>query len=451
MNEENNFQLLENKVSCLLKKINPLLPDNKKEIKKILGLWNMDTSLKTIIDTFKIKISQIKFNSLDINDYSKVFLQIEKVDNEYKFLINNINVTPITNKKCVAAKSTKNQYLRTLTFFDLLDRKTLDNLESSTFSLTIKFIEFYYAKNVDEWWKLDKIISFIKFGINSSNYKFKTLVYSFLICLIYSLDKDKIIVSKIVYFLEIKFLKNKKDKDGKYVNDLPYYQKIDKAIHDTYKDLIDLTRNKLIEQIKLETSRKVGDFDDYSILEFFLNLIDDSGYYERKDETFNKDTLKMLLDEIDFDKKISNSRSKLRGNILTLRNKNNDLHYSDIEPLYGSDSKFIHDSIEQQEAAHIFSVKDLKKSKNYSKEDILMQLEDPNNGILMDYVYHDAYDRGWLSLKLDGHFDPQKEWIERYYVNDKPHDKYPIMKIRDDVYNLTMKEYIKKMQNSNQK
>lgn len=447
---KSNLENLVNKINNLLEKINPLSTSNKKIIKKSLKLWNMDTSLKTIIDNFKFQIGKIIFKWVNIeNIYNRIFLNVKKINNKYNFLIEKMNVTPTIKNELTVAKTTKNQYLRVLTFFGLLDRNTLNSLESNIFSLTNKFITFYYAKSVDEWWKLDNIISFIKFGINSENYDFRTMVYSFLICLIYHLDESKTITSKIEYFTQIQFLKNKKFK-GEYTFDLPYYEKIEKTIKDTYKDLIYLTKNKIIEEMKLEDSNNMNKFNNYEILEFFLNLINNNQSYTYSGSFYHKNRLKEILNEINFDNKISSSRSKLRKNILKARNYMNDLHYSDIEPI--NNVIYLHDSIEQQEAAHIFSVENIKKLKNVINEkDLLLQLEDPNNGILMDYVYHDAYDKGWLSLELDGHFEPQQEWKKRYYVNNKPHDKYPIMKIKNDVYNSLMKQYIEKMKKQNEK
>lgn len=426
-NTYENIMILLNKISNFSKSAKPRLK-----------LWNMDTSIYKTIERFKKKLDSIKTRKF--NDYKRKQLIIRKEGLNkkgnplYSFNFDGMNVTPINNNKGVAAESTKNQYLEVLTFFDLLNKNTLQNLNLTEYGFTLEFINFIYSDNIDEWWSLDKIVNFIKNGINSSNEAYKRLISSFLICLIYYLDEEHKILKNDTF--EISFTRNKSTKNNKkYENS--NLGRIKKTMDQTFLGLIKLTKELILRELNNDSKSN----DNYEILNHFLKYVDASLYLLIDNEMEN---LELEQEEFRFYKMVENFRRRLRNKILTTRNPNNDLHYSDIEPI-DSKIEFEHDAIEQQEAAHIYAVKEIRKLKgSILDRDICSQLEDPNNGILIDYIYHDAYDRNWLSLELDGHFEPQEEWT-KHYPNSS---KYPIMKIKDKVYNEMMKKYIQKMKNT---
>lgn len=406
-------------------------------------IWNMDTSILTIIEKFLEKIKDVFKYSLDFKE-KKIIVKLNenKIKKRYSFFLDEKNITP-SNMKDVA-KTTKNQYIRVLVFFNLIGAKDLEKSllqDYYEFIPIIDILNFYYTNNLDKWLSLDKIIEFVRKSLFLENNDHKRLAYSFLLCFIYLLDSQKQIFPKLESLKYINFIKNKKI-DGEYSNNLSSIEKIEKISKETYGKLVEKTREEIL---KIYSSN-----DDYKILDTFFDLLiyESSNSKEKNyiidlyhNEKIDYSLLDDVLEKIDIDKKIFNARSKLRQNILNIRNSNNDLHYSDIEPV-DKNIFFMHDCIDQQEAAHILSVKNIRLS-NKNIEDKLKDLEDPNNGILMDYVYHDAFDRGWLILDFNGYFNPTKEWDERYFdFKTNKYVKYPLMKIKDKVFNKEMLKFI---------
>lgn len=405
--------------------------------------WNMDTSILTIIDNFLSKLKKLEFKDIKNNE-----LWIKAINGKYSFLLGKLNITPTEKSTGLVAYNTKDQYFRILSFFNLIFSDDYDKTKRSHRDTLIhfdyNFLNFFNKNNLDDWLSVETILDFISKGIIQKRNDYKRIVYSFLLSFVYVLDEKKEIINNVNHFILIEFVKRKNIKGIE--RELTYLEKLEKMTKETYGEIVKKTKNKITELTKKT--------DNYEIIEYFfdriIKLILSSNTFFQDDEygLFTNDDLDVKLREHieynNFINDISKHRSKLRNNILKLRNKNNDLHYSDIDPI---DEKiiFIHDCVEQQEAAHIWSVKDIKKSKG---ENIFSDLENPNNGILIDYVYHDAYDRGWLKLDVNGHFIPTKEWKDRYYdYENNTYLKYPLMKIKESVFNAEMGDFISKSKN----
>lgn len=152
---------------------------------------------------------------------------------------------------------------------------------------------------------------------------------------------------------------------------------------------------------------------------------------------------KEFVDVIQLNNDIERCRQKLRENILKNRNKNNDTYYSDIESS-SNEFNYLPDAIEQMEAAHILPVSDIKlkiKNNPKQKEEYLSLLSNENNGIIIDHVYHDAFDKNWLRLDYNGVFQPTEEWNKRYTIKGKIY-KHGLVKIKGEVLSKEMKNFI---------
>lgn len=453
------------KVKFILNKLDPCSDESKisnlnlsksgkkKILQKRLKLWNMDTSILTIVEKFLNKVKAIK-NPKFLNNQILVKEIIIDGDKRYYFSFNDHNITPSKDKKEYVAKSTKDQYIKVLSYFDLiilLDYNNTFGFKESKLKFNYHFINFYFESNIDNWLSFERILDFVLKGFTSDTVECKKMALSFLVCLIYQLDESLIFFkSNITQLDNTQFIKNK-DIKGECNNDKSPIEKIKKLNKETYGRMVE----KLISEIKIIFTKTTANLleNKYAILEYFIDQLIQKLKILYPNENFfhieelSDSTTKEFIEEINFETKVANARSKLRKNILAVRNKKNDLHYSDITTIDPS-IEFVHDAIEQQEAAHIVSVEKIKRSGKNLKQ-ILKELEDPNNGILMDHTYHDAFDKKWLSLDMDGNFHATPEWNIRYYDSkNKTHIKYPLMKIKEEVFNIEMLKYIKQMENN---
>lgn len=423
-------------------------------------IWNMDTSIFTIVNNFYNKIFNIYIN--ECRDFNNVldffnFFYIKKTNEnndkkKERFILecNNIDITPTSKKDSPeVALNTMGQYLRILNFLNIiiidvknsLKNDTVYNIVSNQFviNIGIDFLNFLLCDDLKKWFSIDKLLSFIVDGIKKEIKGFKDMAFSIFINLIYFLDTKKVIFNdENLTIKRIKFIKNKQNQ--KYT----FIETIKKSFKETYSGIISC----FVDSLKVHYGEECEE-----LLYETLNLIFSKLYSEKiiNDIQISKNSpelgywFEQMKEQLELENKIKNSRAKLRKNILKNRNINDDPYYSDIEPIKQNE-KFIHDCIEQQEAAHILAVNEIKQNIK-DNIDYLYELSDPNNGILMDHTYHDAFDRGWISFDIKGHMIARDEWKKRYIDNNGNYIKYPLMKIKNDVYNQTMKQYFEKKKN----
>ena len=126
------FEIIAEKFT-FLSKVKSTPQKNNNLLLSTAKLWNMDTSILTILETFLKKISEFK-KSISETCFDLNIIQIKK-DNtiHYKLVYDSENVTP--SSKGSVALSTIYQYIRVLLFFDILiinDYENLrDNIEKS--------------------------------------------------------------------------------------------------------------------------------------------------------------------------------------------------------------------------------------------------------------------------------------------------------------------------------
>lgn len=437
--------------------------NEKKMIKNMVPkIWNMDTQILTILNVFFEKILNVGFQK---NDVYK--LNIVKNQNGYKLIFNNENITPTSSKnKDEVAKNTMFQYVRVLSFFKVIIIKDYENL-SRFFSsklddnknyevlLSSEFKLIYLSGSVNEWMTLGIVYDFIIKGIKDNNKDIMNMAFSFFVSTVYFLDKNKIIFNNQndPKWSCIKHLKNKKINNIGYNNEIDKFKIIYKILSETYIQLVKKTKS-LIEFNINSNNNWIINNENYDLRENLDNIVlhkflDDILFllFDKNETNFIIDTNynmhKEFVDVIQLNNDIERCRQKLRENILKNRNKNNDTYYSDIESS-SNEFNYLPDAIEQMEAAHILPVSDIKlkiKNNPKQKEEYLSLLSNENNGIIIDHVYHDAFDKNWLRLDYNGVFQPTEEWNKRYTIKGKIY-KHGLVKIKGEVLSKEMKNFI---------
>lgn len=420
-------------------------------------IWNMDTQILTILNSFFDKVSKIGFNEND--NYN---LSIISENEKYKLLFNTQNVTPSSSKnKIEVAKNTMSQYVRVLSFFNVIIIKDYNELskfisdnndtyDSYDIFLSNEFRLICLTGSVTRWMTLGTIYDFIIKGIKNKNKDIMNMAFSLFVSTCYYLDKNHIIFNNEDdnKWTCIKPLKNKKIKDIGHVNNMNKFKILKKILNETYISLSKKIESLLLNELKdksAEFNAHLISLDEYVIDKFlddilFL-LMDENEISFLTD--INYEIYKEFQKTIELNNDINKCRQKLRDNILKSRNINNDTYYSDIESC-SFDFNYLPDAIEQMEAAHILSVSDIKlniKNNPDEKEKYLKMLSNENNGIIIDHIYHDAFDKNWLKLDYNGVFQPTKEWNKRYTLNGKIY-KHGLVKIKDNVLNDEMINFI---------
>lgn len=436
----------------------------KKLYKKMPKIWLMDTSCYTILDNFCSKV----FENRDqvFSKQSNLLLKIKNVEkNRYQMFINEVDVTPSTNKEKVA-KYTMSQYIRMLACFELISWENIEQKEFSKiilnegyFKLNLNFYRLIKKNIKDEVFDIKNIFNkTAKSTITNKKY-LRCFYYSLFIYITLKLDesliyKNESYLQNFVLSLSERNVKKDNLKAGEYnlkirldkLSGETTYNHLSKNLIFQIANILNLQTNNLSESNILN---ELNDDSKQKILEYFFNSIiehidlsNESDFVSESLEYVEKYVPNFdLYEEIKIEKIVSNQRAQLRKNILESRNINNDEYYSDLEPI-DSENTYLPDHIDQQEAAHIYSVSAIKKEVLKGDKEIVNKLSDPNNGLLMDKIYHNAFDRDWFEFDTNGYMIPNDGWNERY-VNNNYSKKYPLLKIKESTFNEIMSEYFK--------
>lgn len=430
--------------------------DKRKVLEHNLKIWNMDTSIFGILKRFHDKCIE-NSKLIKLNKDKKIYVSWAGENSNghplYNLVFENAVLNP-SKKINPVAYSTMWQYLRVLNFFDLIIIDLSDKSKNKSKDFIKNDGEIYFSVNIfnlinatkiDYWLNDELIISYIVRGLKKDIWGYKDMAYSIFVSTIFMLDQENLIFSNVENIEnEIKFKVNKKI-DGKKNNDLSLNDKLIKSSKETYGEFCKFfIKRTSIDNPNKNNLELLNVFFDKLIFHLKIdNLISLESSY-----TIDNDLIQFkndIFNEIELNKKIQSARSKLRINILENRNIGNDKYYSDIEPI-DANIDFIHDCIEQQEAAHIWSVSEIKKTVSNSScdESYLDDLSNPSNGILMDHIYHDAFDRGWIRFNMNGEMIATNKWKEKYVDKNNNFIKYPLMKIKENVFNEKMKYFFSK-------
>lgn len=395
--------------------------------------WKMGTDIFKTFDRLYENIKDLEINSYIFFKENKDIITVEGKNKTYNLLLNNINITPIKNKRS-AALGTATQYRRMICAFGIGIVQENKYKNEKDFILNEGKIWLSY----DIKWLLNQR--------NRYNLIIKIISDSLFSRIQYVRDLSYSIIMSFLISNQFKFELLNKDNQNirlfKARNDTP---KLLNLINEKEEILEDIdnqglkgTYNSIVECIKKNTNNDIN------------NFIDDIWFeYERKDainfeEDRNKERNKNYL--ID---KIKQNRSKFKPNIfknrkeLGLINSQND-NYSDIEDIEGSKDGLLA-KWNEAEAAHIF---DVAKIKNFllNNEDVTKQNEylsfisDPNNGIIMKHEYHKSFDRGQWTFDSNGNMIVPYE--NKKYLFDILKLKY--IKINAIVLNEDMKKFLNK-------
>ena len=395
--------------------------------------WKMGTDIFKTFDRLYENIKDLEINSYIFFKENKDIITVEGKNKTYNLLLNNINITPIKNKRS-AALGTAKQYRRMICAFGIgiVQEKKYKN--EKDFRLDEGKIWLSY----DIKWLLNQR--------NRYNLIIKIISDSLFSRIQYVRDLSYSIIMSFLISNQFKFELLNKDNQNirlfKARNDTP---KLLNLINEKEEILEDIdnqglkgTYNSIVECIKKNTNNDIN------------NFIDDIWFeYERKDainfeEDRNKERNKNYL--ID---KIKQNRSKFKPNIfknrkeLGLINSQND-NYSDIEDIEGSKDGLLA-KWNEAEAAHIYDVAKIKNfllnNKDITKQnEYLSFISDPNNGIIMKHEYHKSFDRGQWTFDSNGNMIVPYE--NKKYLFDILKLKY--IKINANVLNEDMKKFLNK-------
>lgn len=439
------FELIAEKFTYL-KEIESVSKKSNNLLSMTAKLWNMDTSILTILEAFLKKISEFK-KTINESCYDLKIIQVPKENNTYyKLMYGNENVTP--SSKDSVALSTIYQYIRVLLFFDIVIINDYENLRGNIekgnpikIVFTATFRTLISLNDWNKWFNKNRFIDFITKGLTKKVLGFNDMSYSYFMSLIYYLDDEKILANNSIYFKHCLTKMNKKINNQAPSDDV--HVKMNKILNETYIKLVERFINILNKDNAYDDNYKIMNF----VLNEIINNLDLNILYdgELDDTEFSE-----FIEKCKVTKKIQNGRSSLRENLLKERNPENSNYYSDLEPINSNDL-YTPDCINQIEAAHIYPVSGIKNKILNNDDDLKNKeyfnyLSDYNNGILMDHIYHDAFDRGWLILNYNGEFEPTDEWNrnykDRYIDSDKKIIKYPLVRIKRDVFQKEVKKYI---------
>ena len=443
--------------------------ERKKLYKKMPGTWLMATSCYTILDNFCSKV----FENRDqvFSKQSNLLLKIKNVEkNKYQMFINEVDVTPSTNKEKVS-KGAMSQYIRMLACFKLISWENIEQKEFSKiilnegyFKLNLNFYRLIKKNIKDEIFDIKNIFNKIAKSTISNKKYLKCFYYSLFIYITLKLDesliyKNESYLNDFVFSLSERDVKKDNLKAGEYnlktrldklSGETTYksgattYNHLSKNLIFQIANILNLQTNNLSEsnilnELNNDSKQKILEYFFNSIIEHF-DLSNESDFVSESLEYVEKYVPNFdLYEEIKIEKIVSNQRAQLRKNILESRNVNNDEYYSDLEPI-DSQNTYLPDHIDQQEAAHIYSVSEIKKKILKGNNEYYDILSDPNNGLLMDKIYHNAFDRDWFEFDTNGCMIPNDGWNERY-SNNQYTKKYPLLKIKKSTFNKIMMSY----------
>lgn len=488
----NKIYYLEQYIKQLLELYMPSVEINNKKDYKIHNkitakFWELDTSIFAILKKFFERCNNIV--SKDKLSYLTVVKsnELNKNNNPEFGLVSNLNdfLTPSRNNSHYKSLAAIRQYIQVLWYFELIILPNGVNKITTLFnsnnkiSFNLEILNFVSVEKFSDWLSLDKLIEFVVHGFKRKLDSFIDLSFSyFLAVLAYyykEYEKDFLFIEHIflndIHHIDSKVNKkitenikseklniinllNEKNislnisEDSRKHNLPPIYTLLVSYYGGTtYRDLVDTTVSYLkeisdnpVEQLyffisKIIDSLAMDGIVNIDVKQFVTNQL------IRDEKALNKELIDELRQEEQHRQTINQERAKLRKNIIESRiNKWNRQDCSnDIIPVNPND-KYVYDNLKQQEAAHIFDVWRFEKYDENNLED----LSNPNNGIMIDHVYHDALDSGLLQLSVDGYLIPNKEWKD-YYCNNQNYTKYPDMKINKDVVDFnSMTEFIKK-------
>ena len=359
-------------------------------------LWNIDTSIFTILKVLNNKISEITEPILEL-EVKSVSIN-EKGNPMYSMYINNINITPASYNKKESAYSTIRQYLQILSSLGIVmfgDCKK--NNIVNKFKITSNFKESISEFNNSE--TIKRLISFcLKRNIDYS----RNIAFSLFITALNYFDYNFANLKS-----KNKIITKRANKDGTKFFDLnsDYGIKyIDKCYKETYRQLI-------IECLKNEN------------LENFINDLYNICFEKDDNNIEFQIDIKNYLSELNKKKSLFKRNIKDNRTELKLLNENND-NYSDILNINNEIDRLC-SKFNELHAAHIYNFWQIKseilkianlKKDNYTNilKNIMDWASDPYNGLVMKSEYHDYFDRNLFSFNNNGEMiyrEEDKEYL----------------------------------------
>lgn len=353
--------------------------------------WKMGTSFFTMFDRLADNIKTLDISSPMKSIINENNLTTQGKNISYKFIMENINVTPCKVRGYVS-QAAMHQYMRSIVSFGLgVVEQGYDNFKD--------FVEnngeIKLVHNIKELLEKDNRVNLIKKVINDAFFSNiadkRNIAYSIILEFLFQngfnfnnlTNKNKI------------FCWNKSDKQGKkYASLVDDIEEIKKDIYlqgtiATYKEII----------ICLN--------EEYKTIESFIEDI----WFEYQSKINNKnnyDEIKLQLERNNLLALINSERAKFKDNIFNNRKAQglietkNDL-YTDIVDL-NNDTNGLLAKFSEAEAAHLFDVYQIKREvlKDINNQEMTKYVSNPNNGLIMKHEYHKSLDRNQWSFDANG-------------------------------------------------
>lgn len=378
---------------------------------------------------------------------------VDKLNDRYSFIINiNNNVTPAKDKKEVAY-STVRQYIQIGNSLGLLERKNSDITSKCDSKVYInpKFWQIN-SKNVESE-LTDLFLITLLNSLNSRIEYQRNLGISIFLSLIDTVDDNIFDQLDDSFYLKPKTGRNKYLKNNTiYLNTengkqfIKHIRGIDTLIYGKGKKTYIELCEKLLDKYS---------FDD--IINEMFNVVHDQSL--NIDHILNKKIKENskkwdILDK--YQKEIQNKRIKLRENIKINRvATQNDIKYTDLE---NSKNNFIY--VQSQDACHIYDINKIKMDlRNYIEntdldeidyhkiDEILNKADDFNNGLLLNKICHNIFDKNYVWFDEDGklfYLEECKDLVKEAFGENL--DK---IRIKDSTLSHAMREYLNSRNNFN--
>ncbi|MGL5521685.1 MAG: MAG4270 family putative restriction endonuclease [Metamycoplasmataceae bacterium] len=402
-------------VNYIFDKFNNIDKDHK--IKPFL--WNIDTSLETIINCF---IKNLRNNNIEIiNKFEIKRTGINSKNNPlYKLFINDIDITPTSKKSKEVSASAMRQYLQVFSAFGwIVERvdlkKIIDNKNIKASASINKIL-------LDDFDIKINYLELISKGSYSLVYYTRNLAYSFFVAYCY---KNDFIPENI----EFEKIKNKNGTKVFHSTDL----------ENTSKYILGQKLEKKDEGNLMQTYGKSIKFLEKSSFEENIIYIYQSIKSFFEDDKERQEVIKEI-ERWNLQSNCSKKRGNLRKKIIEQRVKDQTSH-SDIEDI--NQIEKLEQDIKSLDAAHIFEIKKIrteiiKNTDNKEKiNELLNDCDDPNNGILLPKTYHFYFDRGVIEFDINGNMLFNEEYIETLKK-----EKLILCRIKREYFNEKMQNYL---------
>ncbi|MGL5617441.1 MAG: MAG4270 family putative restriction endonuclease [Metamycoplasmataceae bacterium] len=397
---------LNDKVNFILSKFNDPKEFERYGIDKKYRakIWNIDTSILTILKRMNQKVKDISV-PIDIITVKKTGVS-STGESRFSFFIGNINVTPSTMG--IVSLGASRQYLQILSSLGIvMFGNTKGKYLENDFKVAANF-----KSMLNSDYDLDMTQRLISFCLKRNIAYSRNLAVSLFLC---SLRLFKFDFKNID--LENRKVEKRMRKDVKKFFDLASKygdNYLDKCLDETYGKFLEYTlKNESIE----------------NFINGIFNIIQNQD--DDNDSIILNQEITKQIELANYLNSLKTYRSKFKNNIkknreeLRLFDPQENL-YSDIITIE-NDMDGLASRFNELQAAHIYNIWQIKEdlikvvkeyeseiNNNEQIEEVIKSAENPNNGLMMNIQYHDYFDRNLFTFNEKGEMiyrDEDKKYL----------------------------------------